>query len=113
MAGYDPRRPRPAQVGDDEPAPVEALIDLADHRDDPPRSDAEPPRADAVGGVREHVEGHRVADRRGPLHGDADHDDPEADRSGVGSSRLVLVGVVAACAVALVVFLRRRRRRAR
>ncbi|MCZ7630742.1 MAG: hypothetical protein M5U19_17665 [Microthrixaceae bacterium] len=31
MAGYDPKRPRPSAGGDD-PAPVEALIDLADHK---------------------------------------------------------------------------------
>lgn len=98
MAGYDPKRPRPSAGGDD-PAPVEALIDLADHKspEEPPAPRSEP----VVPGVEGAVSAPEpVASEVIPQ-----------DRVSPTTGRLVLIGVVAVCSAVLVIVALRRRRR--
>lgn len=103
MAGYDPKRPRPSSGGADEPAPVDALIDLAEHRNDgdrPGDREADPGDAGTVSRIDEpHTPGSQSPER----HDQSEH------RSGRASSRLVLAGVVAVCVIAVVLLVNRRR----
>lgn len=100
MAGYDPKRPRPAAGGDD-PAPVEALIDLADHKssDEPPAPRQPPVAAGAVASPS------APAQQR-PLSSEVTSPDQVPRPAG----RLVLAGVLAACTAVLVIVVLRRRR---
>lgn len=103
MAGYDPKRPRPA-AGSDEPAPVEALIDLADHKspDDPPSQDL--PSSGSTAPV-ETPPGSAIPAPQ-PVSSDVAPEDHAAGRR----SSLIVAGVLAACAVILLVVALRRRR---
>lgn len=116
MAGYDPKRPRPA-AGRDEPAPVEALIDLADHKspDEPPRRGLTSSDGTASG---EPVPSSQVppvqpeAGRPVPAPRHVSSEVAAGNRTMGRTSRLVVAGVLAACAaVLLVVALRRRKPR--
>jgi hypothetical protein len=103
MAGYDPKRPRPAPGGDD-PAPVEALIDLADHK-----SPADPTRLDlTTSGSTPSGDPGSGSSTSAPqaVSSEAAAQDHITGRR----SRLVLAGVLAACAAVLLVLALRRRR---
>jgi hypothetical protein len=115
MVGYDPKRPKPAAGDDSDPAPVEALIDLADRKspEDPPRQEpASPARGPSGEGGPQPQEPpgeSRAADPASAQQGVSSGATPQ-DHTAGRRSRLVLSGVLAACAVVLLVLALRRRR---
>lgn len=111
MAGYDPKRPRPG-AGDDEPAPVEALLPPAPETADKVADEV----ADEVVAGSDHVVGSNGASANGSsVNGTAPRpvsDVPVAPAPEEGTAnRAVLAAVLGGLAVVavLVAVLRRRR----
>lgn len=109
MAGYDPKRPRRVSDADD-PAPVEALIDLADGRERAPRvsaSSSESPSTSDFPGVSGRAtpgsDSPGSASRSAAGH-------PGGTGSATSATRALVAVALVAAVVAAVVLLRRRRR---
>ena len=126
---YDPKRPRPQTPAEDEPAPVDALIELTDSpeavsakavsaNDDSPQADpqqVDPPQVEKAAPAA--VPGGVLVDtppaKKDPVAPNAQPDELLATGGGSGqpSAAVVVASVAALAALLAIILLRRRRNR--
>lgn len=121
MSGYDPKRPRPSAAADDDPPPVDALLEPAADESgtpgEPPPSPSPSPSQDAPGEEipDDAVEVDLRAASSNGSSARASHEVPVAPAPEEGTTnRAVLVAAVSGVTLVvlvLAVLLRRRRRR--